>query len=60
MDIETVERVKSLLLNLHNTADGQLWLQRMELSKFESATEQTYQPVVDFLELFNTTVRPIR
>lgn len=52
-------KVKSLLLNLHMHPQGQKWLAKMELSKFENATNNTYKPVVEFLKRFNKEVRPV-
>ena len=52
-------KVKTLLLNLHQTKQGKKWLGKMELSKFEDATNNTYQPVISFLKRFNKEVRPI-
>lgn len=31
----------------------------MELSKFENATNDTYQPVIAFLKKFSKEVRPV-
>lgn len=59
IDQIVINAVKNLLFNLHNHTDGQRWLNRMELSRFEPATEETYQPVLDFLEVFNKEVRQI-
>jgi len=56
---EIVAKVRALLLNLHNTAEGRVILARMELSRFEAADEHTYQPVRDFLEDFKRRVRPL-
>ena len=59
IDLNIVNEVKNLLLNLHKQKEGMQWLARMELSKFESANNQTYLPVVAFLKLFNKEVRVI-
>lgn len=56
---EIVRQVKSLLLSLHQHPEGKKWLAKMELSKFESATNDTYKPVYEFLKRFNKEVRPI-
>lgn len=57
-DIE--EQVAQLLFSLHTHKQGKEWLNRMELSKFERATNETYQPVTKFLIEFNQRVRPIK
>ena len=54
-----VSKVKNLLLNLHKHPQGKKWLEKMELSKFDGATNDTYKPVVEFLKRFNKEVRPI-
>lgn len=59
IDEKTLRKVKEIILSLHEHESGRAWLSKMELSKFEQATDQTYQPVVEFLELFDRTVRPI-
>jgi len=56
---EDVSRVKILILNLHKHPQGKKWLAKMELSKFEQANNDTYKPVLEFLERFNKEVRPI-
>lgn len=60
-DINTVivSKVKKLLLNLHQQEQGKKWLEKMGLSKFEEAANDTYKPVVAFLERFNKEVRKI-
>lgn len=60
VDKEIVRQVTKLLLNLHKTKKGKLWLNKMELSQFEYATNETYQPVKEFLTRFNNTVRQIK
>ncbi|MCW8901267.1 MAG: phosphate/phosphite/phosphonate ABC transporter substrate-binding protein [Gammaproteobacteria bacterium] len=59
VDEKIVSKVKELLLNLHQHKQGQQWLAKMELSKFEIATNDTYEPVVDFLKRFNKEVMPL-
>lgn len=54
-----VEKLGNLLFSLHETEDGQAILSRMELSRFESATEKTYDPVRDFLVRFEREIRPV-
>lgn len=59
VDEALVERVAELLTTMHTSAEGRVMLERMELSRFERATDATYQPVVDFVEVFSQTVRPV-
>ncbi len=58
--IQLVEKISTLLFELHNTKVGQKILRPMELSKFEKANRQTYDKVVEFLEKFEKEVRVIR
>jgi len=60
VDSNIAKQVKERLLALHNHEDGTRWLKKMELSQFETATNQTYQPVIEFLSIFHKTVRPIK
>lgn len=48
-----------LLFGLHQSKQGQLMLDRLPLSRFEPANDETYRPVRDFLEEFSKTVRQI-
>ena len=57
IDVSILNQVKELLLSLHENPQGKKWLDKMELSKFESAKNETYQPVLDFLKKFNKEVR---
>ena len=52
-----IEQVKELLIHLHEHEEGQKILQRMELSKFESADNSNYQIIKDFIALFSRQVR---
>lgn len=54
-----VIQVKELMLNLNKHPQGRAWLAKMELSKFETATNDTYKPVIEFLKRFNKEVRTI-
>ena len=60
VDKDIVKQVKNLLLNLHKNKNGREWLNRMELSQFELATNKTYQPVIEFINIFHNSVRPIK
>lgn len=57
--VELVEKVSELLFTLHANEQGKVILERMELSMFEKASENTYQTVNDFLEKFSREVRPL-
>jgi len=60
VDEATLRQVKKLILNLHRNKEGKVWLEKMQLSKFEKATDATYLPVVSFLKTFHNVVRPIK
>lgn len=57
---EVVNQVAALLFDLHNHEEGRKILAKIELSKFEAASNETYQPVVAFIKEFNTAVRPTK
>ena len=57
---ELVKRFGELLFDLHNHEEGRQLLAPMELSQFEGATGDTYQPVREFLATFEAQLRPIR
>lgn len=52
-----VRRVSDLLFSLHEHPEGKEILARMPLSRFEPATDATYEPVRQFLRTFSATVR---
>ncbi|MCU7827912.1 MAG: phosphate/phosphite/phosphonate ABC transporter substrate-binding protein [Candidatus Thiodiazotropha sp. (ex Myrtea sp. 'scaly one' KF741663)] len=54
-----VHQVHDLLVNLHTHERGQKILESMELSRFESASNATYQVVRDFMKTFVHEVRPL-
>lgn len=56
---QIVQQVANVFFSLHTHEQGRKWLSRMELSKFEKASNETYAPVLEFLERFNSAVRPI-
>jgi len=56
---EVVDQVQSLLVNLHKSDEGKRILERMTLSRFEIADNETYQSVRDFISVFSSTVRPL-
>lgn len=54
-----VRRVGDLMNALHTGEEGRAILAPMELSRFEVADDQTYQPVRDFVARFERDVRPV-
>lgn len=56
---ELVRQVSKLLFELHTHEEGRSLLEKIELSRFEAATDKTYQPVVDFIDTFSRTVRKL-
>jgi phosphonate transport system substrate-binding protein len=53
------EKFKTLLLGLNENEQGRRMLERLPISRFEAASEETYQPVRDFLNLYAKQVGPI-
>lgn len=56
---DIVDKVSAILFDLHKSDAGRAILNRMELTQFESASNETYQPVIEFLIRFNSKVRNI-
>lgn len=56
---EIANKFKSLLLGLNESDQGRRMLERLPISRFEEATNETYQPVKDFLTKFSSQVRAI-
>ncbi|MEA3405778.1 MAG: phosphate/phosphite/phosphonate ABC transporter substrate-binding protein [Pseudomonadota bacterium] len=56
---ELATQVQTLLSNLHTTTEGQKILQKMYLSKYETANNETYLSVKQFVTQFDKTVRPL-
>jgi len=54
-----VDTFAGLLFSLQETTQGKLMLERLPVSRFEPATDETYLPVRDFLEKFSEMVRQI-
>ena len=52
-------QVQTLLANLHNTPEGKIILEKMYLSKYETANNETYNSVKKFVTQFDKTVRPL-
>lgn len=53
-------QVAQLLFMLHTHEEGQRWLEKMELSRFETAQSSTYEPVRRFIDRFDAEVRPVK
>ena len=53
------EKFQALLFNLNNSEEGRQMLARVSVSRFEAATDKTYQPVMDFLAVFSSQVRKV-
>lgn len=53
------ERVAQVLFSLQDSEQGRQMLARMPISRFESATDATYQPVREYLKTFSEKVRHI-
>lgn len=54
---DVVLQISNILFTLQNSQDGKKLLQAIELSKFEPATKETYNSVVEFLDIFQKNVR---
>ncbi|MCB1878280.1 MAG: phosphate/phosphite/phosphonate ABC transporter substrate-binding protein [Chromatiales bacterium] len=54
-----VRQVSQVLFHLQDNPVGRTILDRMELSRFTPADDNTYQPVRDFLARFSAQVRPV-
>jgi len=52
-------KVKTLLANLHTHPTGKKILEKMYLSKYEVASNETYQSVKTFVDYFDQNVRPL-
>ena len=57
---QLLKKVADLLFKLHTHSEGRAILERMELSRFEAATDATYLPVRKFLATFSREVRDPR
>ncbi|WP_197491540.1 phosphate/phosphite/phosphonate ABC transporter substrate-binding protein [Methylomonas methanica] len=47
------------LFSLQESEQGRMMLAQVPVSRFEPANDETYRPVIDFLEKFVKTMRPI-
>ncbi len=54
---EVVDQVAALLFDLHTHEAGCRLLAAIPLARFEAATNETYQPVHDFMEQYHAAVR---
>jgi len=53
------DQVQQLFVQLHEHDLGKAILERMELSRFELANDDTFLPVRDFVSTFSEEVRPV-
>ncbi|WP_228124907.1 phosphate/phosphite/phosphonate ABC transporter substrate-binding protein [Candidatus Methylospira mobilis] len=53
------DRFAQLLFDLNQSGQGKALLERLPLSRFEPATDETYRPVRDFLAIFSKTIRRV-
>ena len=56
---ELAGKFAALLFSLNESAQGREMLARLPISKFEAATDKTYQPVQEYLKVFSASVRHI-
>lgn len=55
---DLLQKVSAVIFSLQNSKEGREILTRIPLSRFEAASDETYKPVDEFIELFGKTVRP--
>lgn len=53
------DQFAAALFNLNTGEPGRKLLERLPISRFEPATDASYKPVRDYLEVFSRTVRPV-
>lgn len=56
---ELVASFATQLFDLNTHAQGREMLARLPISRFEAASDATYQPVIEYLNEFSATVRHI-
>ncbi|MBI4665980.1 MAG: phosphate/phosphite/phosphonate ABC transporter substrate-binding protein [Nitrospinae bacterium] len=56
---EVVERVGALLFTLQDSDRGRRMLEQIPISRFEKATDATYEPVRQYIRKFSKNVRPV-
>ncbi|MFI5180382.1 MAG: phosphate/phosphite/phosphonate ABC transporter substrate-binding protein [Thermoanaerobaculia bacterium] len=54
---KVADELGALLFSLHKHEEGRMLLSAIPLSRFEPATEATYQPVRDFLKTYREVIR---
>lgn len=59
VSVPIANKFQVLLFDLNKSEDGQRMLQRLPITNFEPATDETYQPVLDFLDAFSKQVRKV-
>ncbi|MDO9364764.1 MAG: phosphate/phosphite/phosphonate ABC transporter substrate-binding protein [Methylotenera sp.] len=59
VSVSIANKFQVLLFDLNQSEDGQRILQRLPITHFEPATDETYQPVLDFLDAFSKQVRKV-
>ena len=53
------EAVGKALVGLNSTQEGRAMLEKLGITRFERATNETYKPVQQYLKVFSETVRPV-
>lgn len=56
---EVLKTFENVTFNLHNSEDGKKIISLMEISKYEKASNETFEVVNEFLDKFKNTVRPL-
>lgn len=54
-----VNQFAAALFGLNDTTQGRKLLERLPISRFEPATDASYAPVREYLDVFSRTVRPV-
>lgn len=54
-----VNQFAAALFGLKDTTQGRKLLERLPISRFEPATDASYAPVREYLDVFSRTVRPV-
>lgn len=57
--LPVAQKFATLLFGLNDSEQGRRMLERLPVSRFEAASDKTYQPVQDFLATFSAQVRPV-
>jgi len=56
---QLAEEVGKVLVELNDTAEGRAMVNRLGISRFERASDETYASVRRYLEKFSATVRHV-